>query len=395
MTKIIKSQDGVIKLTGAHYDDVVAVEVKGVMGVESHLSVGFNQSSPSILTTLNSTDLHINAAGTGNIFIRPNDGKVEVVANKVMVNTKDGSKFELSQYGELVINNDVGTEGQVLSSSGQGQPPKWVDPSYYATSPFVARGQVAFGSSDEVVTTSPSLTYDDSEKALTVGVLNPIEINGATGEIISTNNDSPLVLRGGGSDAGIVIGDHGDTLIEGSPMSSVKIHSHGRLTASASNSFRVDTNGDTKLVVNEFGAIGVGPVISQLQYGNTGEVLVSSGENSPPTWRDFAAQYSQIVEYVGDAQYTLKVSDMGKSILAYPVPSMVIVVPSKADLPQLKVGDSFVLTLMNDGRLNIVSSPGVMLRVPQGKLTTPRVMYSTVTFRMVNENEWIVYGDLA
>ena len=298
------------------------VEFHGTSGVSS---VFFDKSDNSLKFIDNAKlkfgdgeDLQIYHNGTHSYIQDSGDGDLVLLSNQVAIRnaaeTEDmarfyeGDRVELryanslkfsttgvgvSIYGGLQDKDgDVGTAGQILSSTGTEL--DWIDGTGLTAgnadrikinddTTGSGTHYIHFGSEtsgyDDVEVDSTGLVYTNGNVG--IGSIIPREkfdvrgkafITDAGGDVLSlestaSSSRSTLKLVTNGNDW--------------------EIGARGSATTNASNSFYVyDMNSsDYRLVINPTGAFGVGGANN---YGTAGQVLASQGSNNPPQWVDTA-----------------------------------------------------------------------------------------------------------
>jgi len=298
------------------------VEFHGTNGISS---VFFDKSDNSLkfvddakLKLGSGEDLQIYHNGTHSYIQDSGDGDLVLLSNQVAIRnateTEDmarfyeGDRVELryanslkfsttgvgvSIYGGLQDKDgDVGTAGQILSSTGTEL--DWIDGTGLTAgnadrikinddTTGSGAHYIHFGSEtsgyDDVEVDSTGLVYTNGNVG--IGSIIPREkfdvrgkafITDAGGDVLSlestaSSSRSTLKLVTNGNDW--------------------EIGARGSATTNASNSFYVyDMNSsDYRLVINPTGAFGVGGANN---YGTAGQVLASQGSNNPPQWVDTA-----------------------------------------------------------------------------------------------------------
>jgi hypothetical protein len=192
---------------------------------------GSGVTSDSNLTYNSGTDT-LTIAGSGTGVISAGSGEsLNILADvNVSISTNNVERFSITSTGEFKVSGSIGTNGQVLTSSGTGVTPTWTTMSSVSEPDT----QIVFGTGSGV-TSDSNLTYNTGSQTLTISGTGTGIIQAAPSESLSLRSDT---------DVGITV------------------------------------NGTERFLVTTGGAYQVNG-----SQGTNGQVLTSTGAGSPPSWQ--------------------------------------------------------------------------------------------------------------
>jgi len=213
----------------------------------------------------------------------------------------------------ITLNGSVGTSGQVLTSAGEGATPTWTTVSGGGSLGYIGTTQSTASSGGttalngiRTMTPDASFTLSQSSvstaggRSITIQAGNSTNASGTGGDVIlygGTSNSSAAGVAGnvvlnagaGGADNGpgfVKLGESNTSAVVVTPFLQIK------------NSLNVGTAG------------GYGTA------GTSGQVLTSTGTNSPPTWTDKGYTLISSVAFSGSAPSFTSIPQTYKKLVA-------------------------------------------------------------------------------
>lgn len=240
-----EAPDGEIRFGGS--GGTTSLGIIGYVGGSLQLNAGDDTDGGSVVILAGDGTVALG----GSIDIQAGLGASTAENGSIRLSTGELELFLDGATGELQVNGDAGTAGQVLKSTGPGTPPEWAN----------STGSVA-GSDTQVqfndggaFGASPNFTFvDDSTTSLTI-------TNTSSGSAF-------LYLGNGGSN---IVGTTGTLQLNAPFTDTVAINAGGGLV--------INTNLTPRLTITDDGDWDLDG-----NSGSAGDVLTSAGAGSPPVW---------------------------------------------------------------------------------------------------------------